>query len=138
MKPRNSMKPSPGLSINVYPEPNKTNSSYWSLRSILILTSHLRLVLPKLLFPLVLPLLKTLPPSILATCPAYLTQSSRLNHLDYMGIRWVVKTMNFLIGDSCTIPIRIPLGLKYLPRAPVYKYLNLHSSLNVRDHVSWP
>ena len=46
-----------------------------SLRSILILCSHLRLGLPKGLFPVGLPvnILKArLPSSILATCPAHL------------------------------------------------------------------
>jgi hypothetical protein len=49
---------SQGLSNNLYPEPNQPNSSYKlpiSLRSILILPSHLRLGLPKGLFPVGLP-----------------------------------------------------------------------------------
>ena len=69
---------SQGLSNNSYPEPNQPN--YPSLipissRSILILSSHLRLALPKGLFPVGLPVksFKALvPSSILATCPAHL------------------------------------------------------------------
>ena len=48
---------SQGLSSNPYPEPNQPNSSYIpiSLRSILILSSHLRLGVPNALFPVSLP-----------------------------------------------------------------------------------
>ena len=79
MKPRGSMPHSQELSSNPYPEPNQPNSSQvlipTFLRSILILSSHLRLGLPKGLFPVGLPvkiLKAVLPPSILATCPAHL------------------------------------------------------------------
>ena len=49
-----SMPHSQGLSNNPYPELNQPNSTYWipiSLRSILILSSHLCLCLPKGIFP---------------------------------------------------------------------------------------
>ena len=61
---------SQGLSNNPYPEPNQPNS-----RSILILSSHLRLDFRKGLFPVGVPvkILKVLlPSSILATGPAHL------------------------------------------------------------------
>ena len=68
---------SQGLSNNSYPEPNQPNYPLpISSRSILILSSHLRLGLPKGLFPVGLPvkILKALlPSSILATCPAHLS-----------------------------------------------------------------
>ena len=57
---------SQGLSENPYPEPNQPNSPhrYVSSRFILILSSHLRVGLPKALFPV------SLPVKILAACPA--------------------------------------------------------------------
>ena len=71
-----------GLSNNPYPEPNQPNYPMMpiSSSSILILSSHLRLGLPKGLFPvgLLVKILKALlPSSILATRPA------QLNFLDY-------------------------------------------------------
>ena len=64
-------------SNNPYPEMNQPNSSLVpiSLMSILILSSHLRLGLPKGLFPVGLraKILKVLlPSSILTACPAHL------------------------------------------------------------------
>ena len=72
MEPGGSMPHSQGLSDNPYPELNQPN---YTLRSILILSSRLRLGLPKSLFPVGLPvkILKVfLPSSILATCPVHL------------------------------------------------------------------
>ena len=53
MEPGGSMQHSQRFSNNPYPEPNQANSSYryLCLRSILILSSHLRLGLPEGLFP---------------------------------------------------------------------------------------
>ena len=50
MEPGGLMPHSQGLSNNPYPESNQPNS-----RSILILSSHLQLGLPKGLFPVALP-----------------------------------------------------------------------------------
>ena len=64
MMPGGSLPRLQGLSNNRYPEPNQPNSSYWFfLRSILILSSHLRLDFPKGLFPVGEPIriLKALP-----------------------------------------------------------------------------
>ena len=57
MEPGGSMPNSQGLSNNPYPEPSQPNSSLMpiSLRSILILSSHLRLDLPNGLIPVGLP-----------------------------------------------------------------------------------
>ena len=75
MEPGGSMPHSQGLSNNSYPEPNHFLVLMpISSRSILILSSHLRLGLPKGLFPVGLPvkILKALLlSSILATCPAH-------------------------------------------------------------------
>ena len=51
MEPGDSMPHSEGLSNNPYPEPNQSNLLPIYLRSILILSSHLRLGLPKSLLP---------------------------------------------------------------------------------------
>ena len=44
--------------------------------------------------------------------------------------------MKFLIVEPSPLPILIPLGPKYSNQDPVLNTLSLHSSLNVRDHVS--
>ena len=78
MEPGVSMPHSQELSNNPYPEPNQPNNPHWYLfswRYILILSSHLRLCVPKGLFPVCLPvkiLKELLPTSILATYPAHL------------------------------------------------------------------
>ena len=80
MEPGGSMPHSQGLSNNPYPEPNQPNSL-----SLQILSSHLRLSLPKGLFPVGLPVKifkALLPSSILATCHAHL--NLRFNHPDYI------------------------------------------------------
>ena len=92
-----------------------------SLRSILIIFSHLRLGIPKRLFPVSLPntILKALlPSSILATWPAHLF--SRLYYSYY--IRWTVQTMMLLIVEPSPLPIFVPLGSKYSPQDPDFKY----------------
>jgi hypothetical protein len=50
-------------------------------------------------------------------CPS---QASKLNHPDY--IRWLVQTMKFLVVKPSPLPIYIPLGSKYSPQDPVFKY----------------
>ena len=81
---------SQGLSNNSYPESNQPKFPALlpiSSRSILILSSHLRLGLPKGLFPagLLVQILKVLlPSSILATCPAH------LNLLDLITLTIVI------------------------------------------------
>ena len=72
MEPGGSMPHSQGLSNNPYPDPNqpnfRTDTCFFKIHSNIV--SHLRLVLPKGLFPVGLPvkILKALlPPSILTT-----------------------------------------------------------------------
>ena len=94
MEAGGSMPHSQGLSNNPYPEPNHPNYSH--LWSILILSSHLRLGLPKGLFLVSLPvkILKAfLPSSILATMPCP-SQSSRFNHPDYISSLLPILTLN--------------------------------------------
>ena len=77
------------------------------------MSSHLRLDLPKGLFPVDVPVKifrAHLPSSILATWPT---------HLDY--IRWAVQIMKFLIEEPSLRPILIPLGHKYSPQDPVFQ-----------------
>ena len=47
------------------------------------------------------------------------SQFSRFDHPDY--IMWTVQTVKFLIVEP-PLPILIPLGLKYSPQDPVFKY----------------
>ena len=71
---------------------------------------------------------------ILATWPAHLIILDLI--LNY--IRWRVQTITFLIVEPSTLPILIPLAPKYSPQDLFSNTLSLHSSLNVRDHVSQP
>ena len=71
----------------------------------LILSSRLRLGLPESLFPIGLPakvLIAVLPflHSGYMSCPS---QFTRFNHPDY--IKWMVRTMKFLIVEPSPIPI---------------------------------
>ena len=81
---------SQGLSNNHYPEPNQPNSTYfWS---ILILSSHLPLGLPKGFFPAGVPVKMLevfLPSSILVTWPAH------LNHQDLITLT--------ILGERCKL-----------------------------------
>jgi hypothetical protein len=66
----------------------------------------------------------------------YLSQSSRLNHPDY--ISWTVQTMKFLIVEPSPLPIPIPLALlgpNIRRRILFSNTFSLYSSLNVGDHV---
>ena len=66
-------------------------------------------------------------------CPS---KYSRFNHSDY--IRWTVQTMKFLIGEPSPLPILFFLIANNRLRILFSNTLSLHSSLNVRDHVSQP
>ena len=97
---------SQGLSNNLYPKPNQAQFFeliHISLRSILILSSHLCLGLSKGLFPVGVPIniLKALL-SGYVNCPS---QSSRFNHPDYS--RGMVHIMKFLIVKPSPLPIHI-------------------------------
>ena len=90
---------------------------------------HLRLGLPKGIFPAVCLLKFWQHYYILAfymTCPS---QFSRLNHPDY--IRWTVQTMKFLIVEPSHSPLSFLLGPNIRPRILFTNTLSLHSVLNV-------
>ena len=87
VEPGGSMPHSQGLSYNPYPEQNKPNSSLVLilLRSILILSSHLRLS-----FPVGLPIYffkALLLYFILATCPAHINLLDLIT-LNILGERY--------------------------------------------------
>ena len=123
---------SQGLSNNPYPEPKKTQlPALISIfpRSILILSSHLRLGLPKGLF-LVRILKALLSFSILATCPAH------LNFLDFITLN-ILGERYKLWSDSLWSLFHSPfssfLCLNIRLRILFSNTLSLRSSLNVRD-----
>ena len=97
-----------------------------SLRSILILSSHLHLSLPKDLFPVGLPakILKALLSSSILT-----TLLAHLNLLDSIILSILEERYKLW---SSPLPILISIRPKYLPHDPVANTLSLHFSLNVR------
>ena len=102
------------------------------------LSSHLRVGLPKGLFPVGVPvnILKAVLPffhSGYMPCPS---QFSRINHSDY--IRSTVQTMKFLIVNLLHSPFSSLLDPNIRLRILFSNTLSLDSSLNVRDHVSQP
>ena len=110
MEPGSSIPRSQFLYNSPYPELNQLVLMTISLRSILILSSHLRLGLPKGLSPVGLPvkISRALPSSAL---PSY---SSTFNHADY--IRGTVQTIKFLIAKPPTLQFLTHFGPKYSPQ----------------------
>ena len=121
------MSHSQGLSNNPYPALNQFLVLIpISLRYIPLLSSHLILDLPKSLFPVSLPvkiLEGLLPSSILATFPAHLNFLDLIT-LTILGERY--KPFSYLLSPNTRIRILFS------------NTLCLHSSFNVRDHVSQP
>ena len=98
MEPGGSMPHSQGLSNNSYPEPNQTQLPALipiSSRSILILSSHLCLGLPKGLFPVGLPV-KTFESTPTFLYSSYMTCSSQPSRFNHRLYRRTVQTMKFL------------------------------------------
>ena len=108
------------------------------LFKILILSSHLRLGHSKSIFPVGVPLkmLKAVPPSsILATWSAHLNLLDLIT-LPILGERY--KLWNSPLGSLLHSPFSSLLGPNICIRILFSNTLSLHSSLNVRDHVSQP
>ena len=134
-------KPHPqGLSNISYPEPNEPNRVLIPiyLWSILILSSHLRLCLPKGLFHVGVPVknFQNTPSFFYSGFMTYPSQFSRLKHPDY--IRWTVKTMKLRILNLFYSPFSSLLGPYIRLGILLSNTLILHSSLSVRDRVSQP
>ena len=122
-----------------------------SSRSILILSSHLRVSLPKGLFPVGLPvkILKALlPSSILATCPAHLNLLDLIT-LTILGERYKLLSSSlwsllhspfaFLLGPNIRLRMFSNIRLRMFSNIRLRMFSNilrLHSYLNLIDHAS--
>ena len=139
-EPGGSMPHSQGLSNNPYPEPNQPNSNSLipiSSRSIQILSSHLRLGLPKGFFPVGLPVKifeALLLSSILATWPANLNLVD-LIPLTILGERY--KLWSSSLWSLLHSPFSSLLGPKIRLRILFSNTVSLHSFLRIRYYISW-
>jgi hypothetical protein len=124
---------SQGLSNNAYAEPNESNSRF-SLRSILILSSHLHLSHPKGIFPGGLPvrILKSTPTFFYSDYMARPSQSSGYIHPNY--IRGMLKTMK-LLWSLIHYPFSSLLGPKIRLVVLFSNTLSLHSSLKNKNYT---
>jgi hypothetical protein len=113
--------------------------SYTSyLRSILILSSHMPLRLPNVIFPLCFQT-KNLYPLLISPMPRpYL--SSKFDHRNNIWWRVSQQVMNPIITQLCLVSgYFLPLTSKYSPTHQVgYWNTPVCSSLNVRDKFSHP
>ena len=142
MEPEGSLPHSQVLATCPYPEPDLSSPQTphpTSRRSILILSSHLRLNLPSVLFPfrfptkiLYMPFLSL----IRATCPGHLI-------LLYLNTRTILGEQYRLLSSSLCSFLHSPftssiLGPNILLNTAFSNILRLRSSLNVSDHVLHP
>jgi hypothetical protein len=101
-----------------------------SLKSVLKLSSHLRLGLGSVSFP-TNTLYAPLPSPAHAANPSHLIPLDRPDH-----ICWGIQIMEFLTVAVFATP-QLPLRPKYLPQCPNPEHpLSLGSFLNIRDQVS--
>jgi len=139
MEPEGSLPHSQKPATCPYPEPAR---SYpypphpTSYRSILILSSHVRLGLPSGLFPPGFPA-KTLHKPLLSPHTRYmprLSHSSRFDHPNHIG--WGEPIIHLFIPPiPCYLAL---LGPNIFLSIPFANTLSLRSSLNVSDQVSHP
>ena len=108
-------------------------------RSILILSSHLRLGLPSSLFPSDFPtktLCTTLPSAIRATCPAHFILLDFITHTILgEGYRSLSSSLYKFLHSPVTPSL---LGPNILLNTLFSSTLSLCSSLNVSDQISRP
>jgi hypothetical protein len=115
-----------------------TPSHTTSLRSILILPSHLCIGFPCDLFPLSFPT-KTLYTFLLSHA-CYMPHPSHFPWLDHPNnIWWIVQIMKPLIMQSSLASCHfLPLRYKYSPQPPVLKHpqsLNIFKTLKLRSDL---
>jgi len=130
----------PPQSVHILSHSNPVHAPYpTSLRSILILSSHLRLGLPSGLFPSGFPNKTPYAPlifSIYATCPAH------LNLLDLITQVICSEEYVSLSSSLCSFPHPPIISSLLCPNIPsepcTQNTLSLHASINVSDQVSHP